>query len=325
MLSEMGRMPVEHDADASSAVANGAAPIAESIFTPTIGHINIGKHNCKHTQTHLFASDLSIPSLPVHDEPKTDNDEDQVGDILPAAKAFNNTTARCIREEFCLVGVVVAKYKCATQTHECTEVRIGWDGEIPRWRRGSELSYVVCVESFPAPLSSLVQDSMKAAIDMWCGIGVSFKQVARNDPATFAIVYKNRNRNTYARSFFPNESSRELIIYPPSLQNTNYLSNILAHEVGHILGLRHEFAYEREKGYPSVLFGSKNTDSIMNYFDHPKRLQVREQDLEELERFYAYDRVKYGKLSILDVSPEVWFFGKIMVMNPDTNLLLKLR
>ncbi|KAL7791755.1 hypothetical protein V8C43DRAFT_283877 [Trichoderma afarasin] len=42
----------------------------------------------------------------------------------------------------------------------------------------------------------------------------------------------------------------------------------------------------------------------MNYFDHPERLQVREQDLEELERFYAYDGVKYGKLSILDVHPE---------------------
>ncbi|KAJ4862321.1 met-zincin domain-containing protein [Trichoderma breve] len=253
-----------------------------------------------------------------------DNDEDQVGGVLTAAKTFNNTTARYIRRELCLVRATAAKYKCATQTHGCAEIRIGWDGEIPRWRRGSELSYVVCIESFPAPLSSMVEDSMKAAIGMWNDIGVSFKQVARNDPATFAVIYENRNRNAYACSFFPNELSRELIIYPPSLQKTNHLSNILAHEVGHILGLRHEFAHKREKGLPSALFGSENADSIMNYFDHPEQLQVREQDLEELECFYAYDEVQYGKLLILDVNPEVWFLGKIMAMTHDTDLLPEL-
>ncbi|PKK42685.1 hypothetical protein CI102_12727 [Trichoderma harzianum] len=261
-------------------------------------------------QAHLPASALSISSLPVYDEPKTDNDGDQVGDILPS---------------LCLVHAAAAKYKCATQTHGCAEIRVGWDGKIPRWRKGSELSYVVCVESFPSPLSSLVEDSMKAAIDMWGGISVRFKQVARNDPATFAVIYENRNRNVYACSFFPNDSSRELTIYPPSLREPNYLANILAHEVGHILGLRHEFAHEREKGHASALFGSENADSIMNYFDHPKQLQVREQDLEELKRFYAYDKTKYGKLSILDVNPEVWSFSKIMEMNHDTNLLPELR
>ncbi|PNP55314.1 hypothetical protein THARTR1_04456 [Trichoderma harzianum] len=160
---------------------------------------------------------------------------------------------------------------------------------------------------------------------MWGGIGVSFKQVARNDPATFAVIYENRSRNAYACSFFPNESSRELIIYPPGLREPNYLANILAHEVGHILGLRHEFAHDKEKEYPSALFGSENADSIMNYFDHPKQFQVREQDLEELERFYAYDKVQYGKLFIVDVNPEVLFFSKIMVMNHDADLLPGLR
>ncbi|KAL6701275.1 hypothetical protein J3F84DRAFT_354301 [Trichoderma pleuroticola] len=304
---------VESDLSIPSSVANHAASITETTaLSPNSGLSNMGEHNYKHIRALLFTSDLSISSLSVHDERKRDNVEDQIGDILPAIKAVNNIPARCHRRKLCLVRAAAAKYKCATQSHGCAEIRIGWDGEIPRWRRGSELSYVVCVESFPAPLSSVVEDSMKAAVGMFDGIGVSFRQVARNDPATFAVIYESRNRNAYAFSFFPNESSRELIIYPPSLQKASYLSNILAHEVGHILGLRHEFAYEKENEYPSALFGSENADSIMNYFDHPKRFQVRKQDLEELERFYAYDKVKYGKLSILDVNPEVWYFGKKM-------------
>ncbi|KAL6794422.1 hypothetical protein J3E68DRAFT_427895 [Trichoderma sp. SZMC 28012] len=317
-LTEVSCMSAECDMNIPS-LPNDVASIAETtILSPNLEDSNINEHNCTRMQTHLPAPSFSIPSLPVHGEPKTGNDEDQDGDISSGVKVVDSSVAKCDRREFCLVrAAAAAKYKCATQTHGCTEIRIGWDGEIPRWRRGSEISYVVCIESFPAPLSSMVEDSMKAATGMWNDIGVSFKQVARNDPATFAVIYENRNRNAYACSFFPNELSRELIIYPPSLQTTNYLSNILAHEVGHILGLRHEFAHEREEEYPSALFGSENADSIMNYFDHPERLQVREQDLEELERFYAYDKVKYGKLSILDVHPEVWFFGKIMVMNHD--------
>lgn len=325
-LDGMDCTSTESDTIIPSSVTNCAASITETTTLSPNGELNnIGEHNYKRLQALLFTSDLSISSLPVHDEQKRDKYEDQVGDILPGGKAVNNTTAGCNRRNLSPARAAAAKYKCATQSHGCSEIRIGWDGEIPRWRRGSELSYVICVESFPAPLSSVVEGSMKAAIGMWEGVGVSFKQVARNDPATFAVIYENRNRNAYACSFFPNELSRELIIYPPSLQKTNYLSNILAHEVGHILGLRHEFAHKREKGRPSALFGSENTDSIMNYFDHPEQLQVREQDLEELERFYAYDKVKYGKLSILDVNPEVWFFGKIMVMNHDADLLPELR
>ncbi|KAL6836973.1 hypothetical protein V8C40DRAFT_1540 [Trichoderma camerunense] len=315
----MGCTSSENDTIISS-VANHAAPIPETtILNPNGGLSNIGEYNYKGIQALPFTSDLSISSLSPHDEWKRGNNEDQIGGILPGVKAVKNTPARCHRQKLPLVRAAAAKYKCATQTHGCAEIRIGWDDEIPRWRRGSELSYVVCVESFPAPLSSVVEDSMKAAIDMWGGIGVSFNQVARNDPATFAVIYENRNRNAYACSFFPNELSRELIIYPPSLREPDFLANILAHEVGHILGLRHEFAHKREKGRPSALFGSENADSIMNYFDHPERLQVREQDLEELERFYAYDKVEYGKLPILDVNPEVWFFGRIIVTSPSSS------
>ncbi|KAL7906240.1 hypothetical protein GGI35DRAFT_120779 [Trichoderma velutinum] len=316
LLNETGCTPVEYDMNAPPTVGNDAVPIPDSTnFSLNIGHINNGKHNCRRIAAHLFISEFSTLISQPHDEPKRDNDGDQAGDSLLDVKAVINTAARCPGQEIRLIPAATAKYKCVTQSHGCAEVRIGWDGEIPRWRRGSELRYVVCVESFPISISSLVEDSMRAAIGMWNGIGVSFKQVARNDPATFAVVYENRNRKAYACSFFPNDLSRELIVYPSSLQQPDYLANILAHEIGHILGLRHEFAHEREKEYPSALFGSENAESIMNYYKHPEQLQVKKQDLEELERLYSYDKPEIGKIPILDVDPEVRIFSKDMAMN----------
>ncbi|UKZ64736.1 uncharacterized protein TrAtP1_005947 [Trichoderma atroviride] len=135
---------------------------------------------------------------------------------------------------------------------------------------------------------------------------VSFKLVSRADPATFQIKFKrshNSHPNMCAKSFFPGECGGSLVVYGKALETSSYLANILAHELGHILGLRHEFALKTEVFSPSVRFGSENHQSIMNYFDHPSKLQVGKQDREELAAFYAYDRAHYQDLPIVDVTP----------------------
>lgn len=198
---------------------------------------------------------------------------------------------------------------CATQARACAEVRVGFGDQTPRWRKGSEVSYVICEESFPTEdIAMLVEVAMRAAISMWKGIGVRFRQVDRHDEATFAVVYEDLSEGAYAISFFPRASGGKLVLYKPSLSNTDYLANILAHEVGHILGLRHEFAHKREPA-PSILIGRENTNSVMNYFDHLSKHRVTEQDLQELEKFYAYDE---GELSISDVDPKVRSFVKVV-------------
>ncbi|RFU81828.1 matrix metallo ase-11, partial [Trichoderma arundinaceum] len=209
----------------------------------------------------------------------------------------------------------VARYRCGTSMHGCDEVRIGCGDEIPRWCKGSELRYVLCAESFESlDVAASVADATARAISMWPNVGVYFKQVARDEPAAFAIKYcgfRSRRRRVYARSFFPQDSPGELVVYQDALDRADYLDNILAHELGHILGLRHEFAAEKEKDNRSVLFGSENDLSVMNYSDHPSKLQVGKQDCEELATFYAYKQAVYGGLPIVDVEPHLHIFSSV--------------
>ncbi|KAI0554043.1 hypothetical protein F4679DRAFT_529261 [Xylaria curta] len=213
---------------------------------------------------------------------------------------------------------VGSSYHCATQQRAdgTTRAQIGIDGYIPRWIKGATVTYVILEESFKTPdLACSTAAMVTKAIAMWKGIGVKLKQVPGNCPATFQIKYRDlpfdNRRDIYAEAFFPQDGPGTLFVYKLVLQASNrcYLANILAHEIGHILGLRHSFAGDfcketgKTKESGSVLWGARNESSVMNYFTDLKRYSVQEQDLEELRSFYNFTGETYKGLMVRDFEP----------------------
>ncbi|RYP47416.1 hypothetical protein DL768_006531 [Monosporascus sp. mg162] len=210
-------------------------------------------------------------------------------------------------------------YHCATRRRSHAQLRVGIDGFIPRWTKGSTLKYIVRAESFPTPdMATYTAGKLAEAISMWKDKGVRFQQVYPTCRATFQVIYHDmpadNYANVYAEAFFPNAhlpTERTLIVYGLALNegNRDYLANILSHEIGHIMGLRHEFAAKsnsEEAG--SVLWGKENDRSIMNYFDHPSKWRVQKQDLDDLESFYESTEEKHEELVIREFEPPTLFY-----------------
>jgi hypothetical protein len=253
-----------------------------------------------------------LKGAPPRREPKLEKNDDveqaenppsgtQPGGTTRAGFTLQESTTPCNSDD-----VPHDHYECVTHDDgEEREVRVGWKGHATRWKKGSVLRYTICAETFESPRwAALVAREVAKATSMWQNVGVRFQAVDRDEKATFAIKYccepDNRRPGVYARAFFPKTSAGELFVYQFALESSNigYLANILAHELGHILGLSHEFAVEA-----SFLWGKENVRSVMNYFDDLNQLQVGQQDREELAAYYECKEGQYEGLSITDIEP----------------------
>lgn len=133
-------------------------------------------------------------------------------------------------------------------------------GVPARWKDATALSYCVFLESFPDRESYvMVRDNLATAAQDWqstCGVRFIYHPEFDNhpDPAVqlekidpklvFAVRYLDTGGEVIASAFFPTQPPRRRRVFiDPSYYADSLIYDrvgVLRHELGHILGFRHE-------------------------------------------------------------------------------------
>lgn len=159
------------------------------------------------------------------------------------------------------------------------------NGRLVRWRPGFVLTYCVLRQTFESQEQyELVRDNMVVATQDWestCGVEFEYlpdldaSDTVRPDGVLFPVRGLDTGGAFIAAAFFPNDPvSRRRMIIDPSYFTTEFDKvGVLRHELGHVLGFRHE--HIRSGAPPACpdepLFGTHPiTDydprSVMHYF-----------------------------------------------------------
>jgi hypothetical protein len=149
------------------------------------------------------------------------------------------------------------------------------DGFIPLWAENLVLRWTFNTASLsffqqPEAVMSEIRGLLNEAILAW-GDAAPIRFTESSDNSDFEIVVERLSNCspqgcTLARAFFPDAGRHKLHIFPTMFQQTRKEQvDTMAHEIGHIFGLRHFFAPENETLWASVIFGEHKPFSIMNY------------------------------------------------------------
>ena len=174
-----------------------------------------------------------------------------------------------------------------------TEVTLNW-----RFRQQSLLVF-----QNPEAVKTYVRDLFGEALLAW-GSAVPVRFSETSDPWDFEIVVSaQENCNdfgcTLARAFFPDAGQHEIVVYPRMFQQDREEQvETMAHELGHVFGLRHFFAKLTETSSPSEVFGTHERFTIMNYGADSVLTQA---DRDDLIRLYQLART--GLLTAINGTP----------------------
>ncbi|MDQ4146841.1 MAG: M57 family metalloprotease [Pseudomonadota bacterium] len=188
------------------------------------------------------------------------------------------------------------------------------DGKIVRWRDGLELTYCVLKGTFRTQAEyELVRDTMEGATTDWsqtCGVAFRHVETLDESPGTkipagvlFAVRGINAQGQFIAAAFFPDDPrSRRRVLIDHSYFTTSFdKRGVLRHELGHVLGFRHEHirpeappACPDEPLFDTTLLGAYDPHSVMHYFCGA--VGSRELAITELDRAGS-QRVYGGPLS----------------------------
>lgn len=156
-------------------------------------------------------------------------------------------------------------------TASATLVGIVQDGKLVRWDPNTVLRYCVLQHTFPRQeWYEEVVTNMQLATQAWEAVcGVRFEYVpafdtsnsVRPEGVLFPVRYIGAGGAFIAASFFPNDpvNRRRVLIDPSYFTTTFDHVGVLRHELGHVIGFRHEHI---RSGAPAICPHEDSTGTI---------------------------------------------------------------
>ncbi|KAG0097703.1 hypothetical protein BGZ93_002141 [Podila epicladia] len=214
-------------------------------------------------------------------------------------------------------GHVFRKGLCVTggRAHNFSplEHRIGTHGLIPLWEKDVTLRYRFNQHTLRQSGKSKedILTLFNKGVKLW-GDAVPVKFIEDEDAWDFEFVVRNSNECSedgcvLASAFFPGGGQQQFVIYPIMFsQSKTEQKEAVAHELGHVFGLRHWFAKDVNKAsgwsWRSEVFGSEDPVTIMNCNEMSTLTEADKEDLKEL-----YRQARSGVLKHINRTPIVLF------------------